>query len=134
MPQRTEKQKQALARLEVILAVRAGQMTATQAAAQLGISRNTYYRWEQRALQAMADALIQKDPGRPRREEDPVKKALEAELIQAKTEITLLQERLEINRIVRQSQEKALLTAKDQCTPRRSKKNAAKRKRKRPKR
>ena len=40
-------------RAEVIFKVRSGQMTATDAAHALGISRQQYYQWEQRALQAL---------------------------------------------------------------------------------
>jgi len=32
-------------------------MTATEAAKQLGVSRKTYYKWEQRGLEALLDGL-----------------------------------------------------------------------------
>lgn len=52
-------------RAELILKVRNGECTATAAAAELGISRKNYYRWEKRAFQGMVDALAEKDSGRP---------------------------------------------------------------------
>jgi DNA-binding XRE family transcriptional regulator len=45
--------KQARQRAEVILKVRAGRMTAAHGARLLGVSRKTYYQWEQRALAGM---------------------------------------------------------------------------------
>ena len=44
-------------RAEVIFKVRSGQMTATEGAQLLGISRQQYYQWEQRALQALLSAV-----------------------------------------------------------------------------
>lgn len=57
--------------------VRCGMMTATDAARELGISRKTYYKWEQRGLAAMLDSLQEKASGRP---EAPEEKQREAEL------------------------------------------------------
>jgi len=36
-----------------------------EAAKELGVSRKTYYQWEQRGLDAMLKALQEKEPGRP---------------------------------------------------------------------
>jgi transposase len=47
-------------RAELILKVRTGQMTATAAAAALGVSRKTYYEWEVRGLRGMLRALHSK--------------------------------------------------------------------------
>lgn len=52
-------------RAEIILQVRSGQITATDAARLLGISRKTYYQWEQRALSGMLAGLENGSPGRP---------------------------------------------------------------------
>jgi transposase len=59
----------ALARTEMIVKVRAGLMTATAAAAALGVSRKTYYKWEKRGLQAMLAAGQNDTSGRPSKEE-----------------------------------------------------------------
>jgi transposase len=50
----------------LILQVRAGQLTASDAARQMGISRKTYYQWERRALQGLMQGLQPGQPGRPR--------------------------------------------------------------------
>jgi transposase len=61
-----EKEKKlARERAAIILQVRSGALTATEGAERLGISRKTYYEWEDRALQAMALALENHAPGRP---------------------------------------------------------------------
>jgi len=76
-------QQAARHRAEVIMKVRCGLMTASQAAEQLGISRKTYYKWEQRALSAMLDGLTDQPPGRPSQVVDPQKQALEKQLAEA---------------------------------------------------
>lgn len=65
-------------RAAIILQVRSGQRTATQAAQELGISRQRYYQWEKRALQAMLQALQDKPKGRrPQRKPDPLQQQLQ---------------------------------------------------------
>ena len=64
-------------RAEVIFKVRSGQLTATAAAQALGISRQQYYQWEQRALQALLQALEDQPKGRPKGPTDPEKQALQ---------------------------------------------------------
>ena len=64
-------------RAELIMQVRSGQLTATEAAAKLGVSRKTYYMWENRALAALMAALETKGSGgRPKKEIDPEKEKL----------------------------------------------------------
>ena len=65
LKQRKTKEIDARRRVELILQVRNGQCTVTDAAAALGVSRKTYYQWEERALNAMFDALTEQEPGRP---------------------------------------------------------------------
>ena len=132
MKRLNDKQQKALARLEAIIKVRAGLMSATEAAKQLGISRKAWYEWENRGLQAMAEALTDKDPGRPPREPDPEKDALIQELIEAKKQNILLQQSLEINRILNQAHQET--TSASKTNPARgpaSKKKNVKRKKKR---
>ena len=130
-----DKQKKALARMEAIIRVGAGLMTATDAAKELGISRKTWYEWENRGLQAMAEALTDKDPGRPRRDPDPEKDALIKQMIQLKKDNILLQESLEINRILNQAQQAATTSSSKTNPPRgpESKKKRVKRRKKRKK-
>lgn len=68
--------RKARQRAALILKVRSGQLTATAAARRLGISRQAYYQWEQRALRAMLRALEELPRGRPRRQRDPQGEAL----------------------------------------------------------
>jgi transposase len=60
-----QERKLARERVLVILQVRSGALTATEGAERLGISRKTYYEWEDRALEAMALALENHPAGRP---------------------------------------------------------------------
>jgi len=61
---RDKEQELARERALVILRVRSGAMTAKQGAQALGVSRKTYYQWEERALKAMALALENRVAGR----------------------------------------------------------------------
>jgi transposase len=74
----------------MILQVRAGQMTATEAAKRLGISRKTYYQWEQRALSGMLAGLENGNPGRP-----PAAKP-DLEISQLKEKVAELEDRLKV--------------------------------------
>jgi len=56
---------QAKERAARILQVQAGQLTASEAALQMGVSRKTYYQWEKRALQGLMEGLELGSPGRP---------------------------------------------------------------------
>lgn len=87
-------------RAALILQVRAGQLTAEQAARQLGVSRQTYYKWEQRALQALLTALEDQPTGRPRGESDPEKEALQTRVQQLEEQVQLFQEREELRELI----------------------------------
>ena len=50
----------------MIMKVRCGLMTATEAASQLGVSRKTYYKWEQRGLAALLDGVCDQKAGQAR--------------------------------------------------------------------
>ena len=73
MGRRKQKSPQEKARLraQLIMKVRCGLMTASEAARQLGVSRKTYYKWEQRGLSALLDGLSDQTPGRPEYEGSP---------------------------------------------------------------
>lgn len=86
-------------RAEIILQVRSGRITATQAARLLGISRKSYYRWEQRGLDAMLSALEQRDPGRP------PQPAPDPETLRLRKRVAQLEKNLELMREVRQLRE-----------------------------
>jgi transposase len=70
----------ALTRTEMIVRVRAGLMTATAAAAALGVSRKTYYKWEKKGLQAMLAAERDETKGRPSTAPTPEVETLKAEV------------------------------------------------------
>ena len=77
-----QKKLEAKHRAEVILKVRSGRLSASAGAKELGVSRKTYYQWEQRALEAMLKALTEKEPGRPqvsqvKKQEKKLQKLLE---------------------------------------------------------
>ena len=72
---------QARLRAQSIVEVRSGKKTAAQAAAELGVSRKTWYKWENRALTAMVAALTDRPTGRPAAPTpDPERTRLEAEV------------------------------------------------------
>lgn len=81
-------QKQ-LKRAQLILKVQAGEITATEAARQLGVSRKTYYEWEKRGLSGMMEALADREGGRP---SNPVHAEVEA--LKKKQERLLLENEL----------------------------------------
>jgi transposase len=83
-------------RAELIIKVRSGQMTATEAAAALCVSRKTYYEWEERALQGMLSALENGMPGRPRREVDQEKEALKDQVKKLEKDLAVHQTALKV--------------------------------------
>jgi transposase-like protein len=83
-------------RAEIILQVRSGQITATQGAQQLGVSRKTYYQWEKRALAGMLSQLEDLPPGRPAQPQDAEKQALQQKVNQLEQELFVRQQTDEI--------------------------------------
>ena len=76
MKGRSRNEELARKRALVILKVRSGILTATQGAQALGVSRKTYYEWEEKSLKAMALALENQPAGRPPAPVDEEKEAL----------------------------------------------------------
>ncbi len=76
MEKEEREEKLARERASIILQVRSGALTATEGAEQVGVSRKTYYEWEDRALKAMALVLKNHPPGRPTVPLDPEKEEL----------------------------------------------------------
>ncbi|MDY7029858.1 MAG: helix-turn-helix domain-containing protein [Spirochaetota bacterium] len=95
-----QEEEQARRRAEVILQVRAGKMTAKEAAKALGVSRKTYYQWEERGLEGMMDALLNRSSGRPKTKEDPEKEKLKKENEDLKNRLSLSQHAEELRRLV----------------------------------
>lgn len=97
-------QTQARQRALLILQVLAGQLTATAAAQQLGLSRKSYYQWEKRALRALLASQAVQPPGRPRKAADPQKQQLRRQVAQLEQQRTELERVLELRQIVQQLQ------------------------------
>ncbi|MEK7755402.1 MAG: helix-turn-helix domain-containing protein [Acidobacteriota bacterium] len=79
----------------LIMRVQTGQLTAAEAARQLGVSRKTFYQRMQRGLAGLAAALTPRPAGRPGKERDAEKEALLEQAAQ------LQREKLELQRILR---------------------------------
>jgi transposase len=92
-----EKEKKlARDRAAIILRVRSGALTATEGAERLGISRKTYYEWEDRALQAMALALENHFPGRPPVLLDAEKEELQRQVRDLEKRLYLAEKTIEV--------------------------------------
>ena len=89
-------------RAELIFKVRSGQMTATEAAQTLGISRQQYYQWEQRALQALLNSLEDQPTGRPKTPTDPEKESLQRRVQQLEQQVQRQQEREQLRQLLNQ--------------------------------
>lgn len=89
-------------RASLILQVRAGQITAQQAAQQLGISRQAFYKWEKRGLQALMQALEDQAPGRPKASADPEKDQLKDRVEQLERQVRLYEQRDHLRQLLNQ--------------------------------
>ena len=92
-------------RASLILQVRAGQLTAQQAAQQLGISRQAFYKWERRALKALLNALQDQPPGRPKGTTDPEKDQLKSRVEELERQVRLYEQRDELRKLLKQMEE-----------------------------
>jgi transposase len=92
-------------RASLILQVRSGQMTAREAARQLGISRQAYYQWERRALQALLSALEDQPPGRPKRTTDPQKDQLQSRVEELERQVRLYEQREQLRTLLKHMEE-----------------------------
>jgi len=92
-------------RASLILQVRSGQMTAQEAARQLGISRQAFYKWEKRALQALLNALQDQPPGRPKAISDPEKDQLQSRVEELERQVRLYEQREKLRKLLRQMEE-----------------------------
>jgi transposase-like protein len=92
-------------RASLILQVRAGQITAQEAARQLGISRQAYYKWERRALQALLGALGDQAPGRPKELTDPRKDRLQQRVEELERQVRLYEQRDQLRTLLKHMEE-----------------------------
>ena len=100
--QRTKDKEQELARERVllILRVRSGAITVKQGAQALGVSRKTYYQWEERALKAMALALENRVAGRPCVSMDEEKEILRQRIRELEKKLDLAEKALEVKELL----------------------------------
>jgi transposase-like protein len=92
-------------RASLILQVRTGQITAQQAAQQLGISRQAFYKWEKRALKALLNALQDQPPGRPKGTSDPEKDQLKSRVEELERQVRLYEQRDQLRSLLKQMEE-----------------------------
>jgi transposase len=99
---RTREKDQELARQRalVILHVRSGILTAKEGAERLGISRKTYYEWEERSLKAMALALENRPAGRPSVPVDEEKETLRERVQELEKKLFLAEKTIEVKEIL----------------------------------
>ena len=91
-----EEKKLARERAAVIREVRNGKLTETEGAERLGVSRKTYYEWEDRALKAMALALENHASGRPRVPVDAEKEELQGKVWELEKKLYLAEKTVEV--------------------------------------
>lgn len=91
---------------EVILKVRAGLMSVSEAARQLEISRKTYYKWERRGLEAMLKGLCERSSGRPPGGADGEKEELRHRIRELENELHRKERAEQLRKRVKQLSEK----------------------------
>jgi transposase len=87
-------------RAQVILDVHGGALTATEGAKLLGVSRKTYYEWEEKGLKAMARALENHGAGRHPVPIDPEQEALRAQIRELEKKLGLAQKTVKVKEIL----------------------------------
>ncbi len=97
---RDKEQKLARERALVILQVRSGVLTVKEGAQQLGISRKTYYEWEEKSLKAMALALENRPAGRPPVPVDGEKETLRERIQELEKKLDLAEKTIEVKELL----------------------------------
>jgi len=100
MKKHSGSQQTARQRAEVVMKVSCGLMSASQAVDLLGVSRKTYYKWEQRGLAALLGSLEDQHPGRPAQPVDNQRQRLEKQLEQAQRDNALLSRKIAIQNVL----------------------------------
>jgi transposase len=83
-------------RAAVVFAVRSGQITVEEGARRLCVSRKTYYEWENRALQAMTEAMEERTAGRPALPADAEKEELKTRVQALEHQLTMAKKTVEV--------------------------------------
>ena len=92
--------KLARERALVILQVRSGALTAKEGAKLLGVSRKTYYEWEEKSLKAMALALENHPAGRPPVPVDEEKETLRERIHELEKKLDLAEQTIEVKELL----------------------------------
>jgi len=95
-----KEQRLARERALVILQVHGGTLTAKLGAQLLGVSRKTYYEWEEKSLKAMALALENRPPGRPPALMDPEKEALRERIQELEKKLDRAEKTIEVKELL----------------------------------
>jgi transposase len=97
---RERERKLARERALVILKVRSGALTAKEGAKLLGVSRKTYYEWEEKSLKAMALALENRPAGRPPVPVDEEKERLRERIRELEKKLDLAEKTIEVKELL----------------------------------
>jgi transposase len=92
--------KLARERALVILQVRSGALTAKEGAKLLGVSRKTYYEWEEKSLKALALALENHPAGRPPVPVDEEKETLRERIQELEKKLDLAEKTIEVKELL----------------------------------
>ena len=92
--------KLARERAMVILQVRSGALTAKEGAQLLGVSRKTYYEWEEKSLKAMTLALENHSAGRPPAPVDEEKETLRERIQALEKKLDLAEKTIEVKELL----------------------------------
>ena len=100
MKRRSRNEELARQRALVILKVRSGVLTAKEGAQALGVSRKTYYEWEEKSLRAMALALENQPAGRPPAPSDEEKEALRERVRELEKKLDVAEKTIEVKELL----------------------------------
>jgi transposase len=92
--------KLARQRALVILQVRSGALSVKEGAKRLGVSRKTYYEWEEKSLRAMALALENHSAGRPPAPVDEEKETLRERIQALEKKLDLAEKTIEVKELL----------------------------------
>ena len=84
----------------MILQVRSGILTAKEGSQLLGVSRKTYYEWEEKSLKAMTLALENRPAGRPPTPIDEEKETLRERIQELEKKLDLAEKTIEVKELL----------------------------------
>ena len=106
MTKEARKKEKARIRAAVILRVRSAEITATQGAEILGISRKTYYEWERRGLEGLMQSLEDEEVGRPSIQMDLEKEAMALKIRELEKKVELAEQSETVRALLKAMREK----------------------------